>query len=83
MLAVGQRRQRIGQAFGAHRLEMGVQLVDFLLRAFEPLLERAIAGFHLARGVDQLVDDVANAVGPERGRELLVHAGEIGGVNDG
>ena len=59
IFAVGERGERIGEAFGAHRLEIVLQLLDLLLRCFEPRLELLVARLHGLGARDEMLDNGA------------------------
>ena len=54
---VGQLGQRIGQAFGTHRLQVFLQLIDFLLGREETFLQLLVGDFHVLGGLHQTFDD--------------------------
>ena len=80
--AVGELGEGIGQALVAHRLEVLVHLVDFLLGGVEPLFQLLVGDFHLLSGVHQAFDDGAQAFAILIFGliELLDHVGEAFGV---
>jgi hypothetical protein len=55
-LSVGERGQRVGQAFGPHHLEILLQLFDFFARGGQPRFEFSIVGFHFLGADDQPFD---------------------------
>ena len=79
-LAVGELRERIGQALGAHGLEVDLQFVDLGLGSVEARLELLVGGLHLLGGLHQTFDDGAQALAVLRLAELLGHVGETFGV---
>ena len=79
-LAVGELGERIGQAFGAHRFEIDLQIVDFLLGGVEPLFQLLVGDFHLLGGLHQALDDGAQALAVLGVTELLGHVGKVLGV---
>ena len=49
--AVGELGEGVGQALGAHRLEIGLEFVDLLLGCIETLLQLLVGGLHLLGGL--------------------------------
>ena len=82
-LAVGELGQGIGQALVAHRLQIGLQLVDLLLGGVEPLLQPLVGGFHFLGGMHQALDDGAQALAVLGLAELGGHVGQAFGVAGG
>ena len=78
--SVGERGQRIGQAFGADRLEILLQLVDFLLGGREPRFQRMVVLLHLRGRGHQALDDRAHGRVIRIDAELLRDVGEIFGI---
>ena len=71
IFAVGERRQRIGEAFVANRLEIVLQLLDLLARRREPRFELAVARLHFIGALHQMLDHGAQRVAVVGLRELL------------
>ena len=78
--AVGELGQRVGEAFGAHYLEIDLQLVDFLLRGAQPRFELGVRLFHFLGGGHQALDDHPQAFAVLGLAELLGGIGDVFGI---
>ena len=68
---VGQLGERIGEAFGAHDLQVFLQLIDFPLGGEETFFQLLVGDLHDLGGLHQTFDDRAQAFAIFRQVELF------------
>jgi hypothetical protein len=81
IFAVGERGELIGETFGAHRLEIMLQVLDLLARCGKPRFELLVARLHFLGALHEMLDDGAQRFAVLDLREILARDRQAFGID--